>query len=87
MFYSAALSSPFTNNISRWQDRFERFWTYGERAADAMAQFGGSWEFLIFLALFIGIWTGLNLVLGADLAWDAYPFVRKTKLLLHVDFT
>ena len=48
--------------------------TFGERIADAVAGFGGSWTFiLIFLGVLV-LYTAANLVLGRS-AWDPYPFI------------
>ena len=62
-----------------WQDQFERDFSFGERCADNVAHFGGSWGFIFFLLGFLGLWMGLNLILGAygpeGSAWDSYPFI------------
>jgi CRP/FNR family cyclic AMP-dependent transcriptional regulator len=48
--------------------------TVGERIADRVARFGGSWKFIItFLAGMI-IYTALNVLLDKS-AWDPYPFI------------
>lgn len=49
--------------------------TLGERAADAIAQFGGSWGFIGIFAVVLGAWTMLNLWLGPREAFDPYPFI------------
>ncbi|MGB5098533.1 MAG: DUF1003 domain-containing protein [Porticoccaceae bacterium] len=56
--------------------------TFGERASDAIAAFGGSWPFiLIFLALLV-IWAVLNTeILGPLRAFDPYPFIFLNLLL------
>lgn len=47
-----------------------------ERAADALARWGGSWTFLMFFALFLLAWATLNLVLAVwAAAPDPYPFI------------
>ena len=54
--------------------------TAGERLADAVAGFGGSWAFIIsFLALLI-VYTLVNLRLGGR-AWDPYPFILLNLIL------
>lgn len=53
----------------------EKTWTFGERLADKMADFGGSWTFLICFALFLFAWIAMN---SAVLYWrpvDPYPFI------------
>ena len=48
--------------------------TVGERVADGVAAFGGSWTFItIFLLVLVG-YTAANFALGRS-AWDPYPFI------------
>src|SRR5215471_4733227 len=48
--------------------------TTGERIADAVAQFGGSWTFIIVFGVLLAVWSALNVALGKQ-AWDPYPFI------------
>ena len=48
--------------------------TFGERIADAVAGFGGSWAFIIMFAAAIIIYSGINIFLR-NRAWDPYPFI------------
>ncbi|PYR11192.1 MAG: cyclic nucleotide-binding protein [Acidobacteria bacterium] len=48
--------------------------TVGERVADAVAGFGGSWKFIIAFMVTLAIYTTVNLALGRS-AWDPYPFI------------
>ena len=48
--------------------------TFGERIADAVARFGGSWSFIITFGLVLLVYTAVNVVLGRT-AWDPYPFI------------
>ncbi|MDQ6699352.1 MAG: DUF1003 domain-containing protein [Acidobacteriota bacterium] len=48
--------------------------TTGERIADEVARFGGSWAFIISFAVILVVYTGVNSVLGRS-AWDPYPFI------------
>jgi uncharacterized membrane protein len=48
--------------------------TTGDRIADAVARFGGSWYFIISFAIVLVVYAGLNVVL-ATRAWDPYPFI------------
>jgi uncharacterized membrane protein len=55
-------------------DVIEERETTGERVADAVARFGGSWTFIgLFLAILV-IYSGINIGLGKQ-AWDPYPFI------------
>ncbi len=50
--------------------------TLGERVADGVARFGGSWTFIFCFAAFLLIWALLNsLLLPAQARWDIYPFI------------
>ena len=54
---------------------FEQKWTFGERLADKIASFGGSWAFLICFGVFLILWIGMNSLV---LLWrppDPYPFI------------
>jgi uncharacterized membrane protein len=48
--------------------------TFGERIADAVARFGGSWTFIITFGVVLVVYTGLNTALHRS-AWDPYPFI------------
>lgn len=48
--------------------------TFGQRLADGVAAFGGSWAFIGGFAVFLVIWTVTNLLL-AGRAFDPYPFI------------
>jgi CRP/FNR family transcriptional regulator, cyclic AMP receptor protein len=48
--------------------------TFGERVADMVAGFGGSWTFIIFFAAMIVAYATTNIVL-LNKAWDPYPFI------------
>jgi uncharacterized membrane protein len=48
--------------------------TFGERIADHVAAFGGSWIFIIVFVVFMAVYALINIVLH-DRAWDPYPFI------------
>jgi CRP/FNR family transcriptional regulator, cyclic AMP receptor protein len=48
--------------------------TLGERIADAVARFGGSWTFIIIFFIFLSLYMGMDVALGRS-AWDPYPFI------------
>jgi uncharacterized membrane protein len=55
-------------------DIIEREATFGERIADSVAGFGGSWTFItLFLGVLV-VYTIINITLGRS-AWDPYPFI------------
>jgi uncharacterized membrane protein len=55
-------------------DVIEEHVTLGERVADTVAAFGGSWIFIMIFAVFMIGYTAANVVLGRA-AWDPYPFI------------
>jgi CRP/FNR family cyclic AMP-dependent transcriptional regulator len=55
-------------------DLIEQEMTFGERIADAVASFGGSWTFIITFGLAICSYTAINII-GRQIAWDPYPFI------------
>jgi CRP/FNR family cyclic AMP-dependent transcriptional regulator len=55
-------------------DMIEEDMTFGERIADTVASFGGSWTFIITFAVAICVYTAIN-VIGHQIAWDPYPFI------------
>ena len=54
--------------------------TVGERVADAVAGFGGSWTFIISFLGVLVIYTIINRLLGQS-AWDPYPFILLNLIL------
>ena len=55
-------------------DVIEERETRGERIADAVARFGGSWSFIIAFAIVLCVYTAINVGLRGS-AWDPYPFI------------
>ena len=54
---------------------YEKDATLGEKMADGLASFGGSWTFLIIFASILLIWIGLNSILLLKKPFDPYPFI------------
>jgi uncharacterized membrane protein len=48
--------------------------TLGERIADSVARFGGSWTFIIWFGIVLISYSSLNIFLQGR-AWDPYPFI------------
>jgi len=55
-------------------DVIEEEMGFGDRIADAVARFGGSWTFIILFGVVLVIYAGANIVLKGR-AWDPYPFI------------
>jgi CRP/FNR family transcriptional regulator, cyclic AMP receptor protein len=49
--------------------------TLSDRMADLIAEFGGSWKFIIFSISFLLFWVGLNTLLLRDKGFDPFPYV------------
>src|SRR5947207_5151173 len=49
--------------------------TLADRAADIIAEFGGSWKFIIAAVLFFNVWVLINTLLLANSVFDPYPYM------------
>jgi uncharacterized membrane protein len=67
-----------TENI---EQQFERKLTFGEHLSDKIAEFGGSWKFIITFGGVIVVWVVLNAVLLLDRGFDPYPFILLNLIL------
>lgn len=54
--------------------------TFGERVADIVAGFGGSWTFIITFLMGLIVYSAINVYLGRR-AWDPYPFILLNLIL------
>jgi uncharacterized membrane protein len=54
--------------------------TFGERVADKVAGFGGSWTFITIFLTSLVIYSIINVLLGQK-AWDPYPFILLNLML------
>lgn len=71
-------NSILSENI---QDDTESELTTGERIADKVASFGGSWTFIITFFSFILIWMLINIWLLATKPFDPFPFILLNLIL------
>jgi len=60
---------------SNVEAEFEKDVTLGEKMADRLATFGGSWTFLIIFASILFIWIVMNSFLLLKRPFDPYPFI------------
>ncbi len=67
-----------TKNI---ETEFDQSWTFGERLADRIATFGGSWYFLILFGLFLGGWIAINSFVLTVRPPDPYPYILLNLIL------
>lgn len=56
-------------------DDEEEVTTFGERLADKIAEFGGSWRFIITFLGIMAIWIGFNVFIISKGVFDPYPFI------------
>ncbi|MCM2326148.1 MAG: DUF1003 domain-containing protein [Candidatus Woesearchaeota archaeon] len=56
----------------------------GEKIADGVAKFGGSWLFIIIFGLFLISWITLNVIWLSNRGWDPYPFILLNLILSSV---
>jgi uncharacterized membrane protein len=54
---------------------FERRLTFGERVADRVAEFGGSWRFIISFFFVLVAWIAINSIVLLLRPFDPYPFI------------
>lgn len=70
---SIAENTPVSENVN---DSFIETLTFGERVADSVAKFGGSWLFIGIFFSFIAIWIIINsYLLITETAFDPYPYI------------
>ena len=48
--------------------------TFGQKAADGIAKWAGSWTFIISFFVFLGLWIAANVYMWVNM-WDPYPFI------------
>jgi uncharacterized membrane protein len=61
--------------------QFEQDWSLGERLADRIATFGGSWTFLICFGVFVVLWISTNSLVLFFRPRDPYPFILLNLIL------
>ena len=71
-------NSILSENI---QDEIEAELNFGQRLADKVATFGGSWAFIITFFTFILIWMIINIWFLSTSPFDPYPFILLNLIL------
>lgn len=71
-------NSILTENI---QDEIESDLTLGQKLADRVAAFGGSWTFIFTFFVFMVVWMIINIWLLASKAFDPFPFILLNLIL------
>ena len=67
------IKNVLETNVTENLNKSEKV-SFGQKAADAVAKFAGSWAFIFSFIAIMVIWMVLNVVLGSK-AFDAYPFI------------
>ena len=69
-----------SRNINR---EFDEKLTFGQRLADRVAAFGGSWTFILIFCFILLVWIGLNsfILLHRREAFDPYPYILLNLML------
>lgn len=58
--------------------------TFGQKSADAIAKFGGSWPFIFLFVVILGSWILLNTLHFLGLSFDRYPFILLNLVLSYL---
>jgi uncharacterized membrane protein len=66
------ISGKISKNINESHDKNL---TLGQKTADKIAAFGGSWPFIIIFGLILTSWVVINTILLRSKAFDPYPFI------------
>ena len=64
-----------SRHIRNINDIADEKMTFGERIADLVARFGGSWTFIILFWLFLALWMGVNTTFVLAAPPDPYPYI------------
>src|SRR6058998_922321 len=63
------------------EKQFEKKLTFGERLSDRIAEFGGSWKFIILFGTVLFGWIILNAIFLLNRGFDPYPFILLNLIL------
>jgi uncharacterized membrane protein len=63
------------------EEDLDRNLTFGERLADRIAEFGGSWSFILIFLSFIVLWMLVNIYVLIRKPFDPYPFILLNLIL------
>lgn len=72
-------NSTLTDKIADSDDNVTL--TFGQKVADKVATFGGSWTFIISFCFFLFIWILMNVLWFQNQGFDPYPFILLNLIL------
>ena len=75
---SIARDKIISDNI---EVELDKHLTFGERLSDRIADFGGSWTFIIIFFLILFVWIAINVWLLTSKPFDPYPFILLNLIL------
>lgn len=78
---SMSRNETLTRNI---EDSFGDARSFGDRIADKVAQFGGSWAFIITFSGVLLVWMAFNVLSATIWQFDPYPFILLNLLLSSI---
>ena len=67
------MNEILSENVTMNADKTEKD-SFGQKAADAVAKFAGSWAFIFSFVGVLVIWMVINIILASN-AFDPYPFI------------
>jgi len=62
----------FSENIHK---EYEESLSFGEKIADRVSRFGGSWTFIFLFSLVVIVWISINSLMFFQKPFDPYPFI------------
>lgn len=62
-------------------DAYDEGLSFGDRLADKIASFGGSWKFIILFTIVLLVWIGINSWLLLKKPFDPYPYILLNLIL------
>lgn len=71
-------AEPLTVNVN---DELEEELSMGQRLADRMADFVGSWPFIVIFGVFLSVWISINVFVLLAKPFDPYPFILLNLIL------
>jgi uncharacterized membrane protein len=78
VFNSVTRNQTLTDKIDPEE---KQLLTSGQRIADRVASFGGSWTFIIAFGVFIVLWISVNVFWLINKGFDPYPFILLNLIL------
>ncbi len=75
------ISSLASKNLN---EEIEEKLSFGDKVADKIAEFGGSWRFIISFGVFMALWIGINVIQVLAHPFDEYPFTFLNLMLSTV---